>query len=155
MNGSKFLKYWLPIVLWMALILVASTDLMSAEHTSRIILPLLRWLDPTISFRTVLRVEFLVRKAAHVLEYAVLAALFYRAWTRTVWLDRPAMSAAAVMVICLLYALSDEFHQSLVPSRTASFRDVVIDVCGAIAGAAAYAMLRPRSDRAEMTLGAG
>jgi len=45
----KFLfKYCLPVVIWLAVIFVGSTDLLSAEHTSRIIAPFLRWLNPDI-----------------------------------------------------------------------------------------------------------
>jgi VanZ family protein len=115
----------------MAIIFAGSTDLMSAEHTSRIIVPLLRWFFPTISPITLVRVEFFLRKAAHVSEYAVLAVLFYRAFVHTVFQSRRALSAGIVLLSCAAYASSDEFHQSFVPSRTSSLRDVMIDVCGA------------------------
>ena len=115
----------------MAIIFAGSTDLMSADHTSRIIVPLLHWLFPTISGLTLLQVEFFIRKAAHVSEYAVLAVLLYRAFVHTVFQSRRALSAGSVLLSCAAYAASDEFHQSFVPSRTASLRDVMIDLCGA------------------------
>jgi VanZ family protein len=115
----------------MALIFVGSTDLLSAEHTSRIIIPLLYRFFPTITPLTLLRVEFFIRKAGHVSEYAVLAVLFYRAFVHTVFRSRRALSAALVLLSCAAYAASDEFHQSFVPSRTASLRDIMIDLCGA------------------------
>jgi VanZ family protein len=115
----------------MAIIFAGSSDLMSAEHTSRVIAPLLHWFFPTISPITVLRVEFFLRKAAHVSEYAVLAVLLYRAFVHTVFQSRRALSAGLVLLSCAAYAASDELHQSFVPSRTASLRDVMIDVCGA------------------------
>ncbi|PYK74707.1 MAG: hypothetical protein DME42_04150 [Verrucomicrobia bacterium] len=101
----------------MAIIFAGSTDLMSAEHTSRIIVPLLRWFFPTISPLTLVRVEFFLRKAAHVSEYAVLAVLLYRAFVHTVFQSRRALSAGIVLLSCAAYAASDEFHQSFVPSR--------------------------------------
>ena len=115
----------------MAIIFAGSTDLMSAEHTSRIIVPLLRWFFPTISPFTMVRVEFFLRKAAHVSEYAVLAVLLYRAFVHTVFQSRRVLSAGLVLLSCAAYAASDEFHQSFVPSRTASLRDVTIDLGGA------------------------
>jgi VanZ family protein len=115
----------------MALIFAGSTELMSAEHTSRIIVPLLRWLFPTASPLTLVRAEFFLRKAAHVSEYAVLAVLLYRAIVHTVFKSRRALSAGLVLLACAAYAATDEFHQSFVPSRTASLRDVMIDMCGA------------------------
>ena len=113
------------------MIFAGSTDLMSAEHTSRIIVPLLRWFFPAISPLTVVRMEFFLRKAAHVSEYAILAVLLYRAFVHTVFQARRVLSAGIVLLSCAAYAASDEFHQSFVPSRTASLCDVMIDLCGA------------------------
>jgi len=111
---------------------------MSAEHTSRIIGPLLHWFYPTISPFTLLRVQFFMRKLAHVLEYAVLAVLLYRAFVHTVLRSRRALSAGLVLLLCAAYAATDEFHQAFVPSRTASLRDVMIDICGAMLAVILY-----------------
>jgi len=77
---SSLLKYWLPVVLWMALIFSASSDSMSSGRTSRIIGPLVRWFVPNITEAALDRMVFAVRKTAHVTEYAVLALLWWRAW---------------------------------------------------------------------------
>ena len=122
----------------MAIIFAGSTNLMSPEHTSRIIVPLLRWLFPTISPLTLVWVEFFLRKAAHVSEYAVLAVLLYRAFVHTLFQSRRALSAGIVLLSCAAYAATDEFHQSFVPSRTATLRDVMIDVCGAMLAVLLY-----------------
>jgi len=135
---KAFLRYWLPIIIWLALIFIGSTDLMSAEHTSRIIGPFLHWLFPTISPITVLRVQFFMRKLAHVSEYAILAVLLYRAFVHTALKGRRALSASLVLLFCAAYAATDEFHQSFVPSRTASLRDVMIDICGAMLAVILY-----------------
>src|SRR5476651_839744 len=68
-------KHWLPVILWMGFIFVMSTELGSFAHTSRIIEPLLRWLYPGISAKTVDLVHLLIRKGGHLTEYAVLALL--------------------------------------------------------------------------------
>ena len=75
MNFREIIKAWLPVFLWMALMFFGSTDLMSAEHTSRILTPLLRWWNPDISPAAIAQVHFFVRKAAHLTEYAILAVL--------------------------------------------------------------------------------
>src|SRR5690349_2133097 len=88
LNFREILKSWLPVVLWMAVMFFGSTDLMSAEHTSRILEPLLRWLVPGISPQTLAQAHFYVRKAAHLTEYAILASLLFRAlrlWTNSFW----------------------------------------------------------------------
>lgn len=141
MNVKAFLRYWAPIIIWMALIFAASTDLMSAEHTSRFIEPFLRWLRPGISPDTIARAHFYIRKAAHVSEYAVLAALFYRALVNTLCAGRAVAAAAIVLLFCAAYAASDEFHQSFIPSRTASARDVAIDVSGALLAVCLYSVI--------------
>lgn len=97
-------------------------------------MPLLSWLYPTISPERLAEAHFYVRKAAHVSEYAVLAALFYRALVNTILRGRALISAGIVLLVCSLYAITDEFHQSFVPSRTASARDVAIDSVGALLG---------------------
>ena len=133
----SFLRYWLPLLVWMALIFGASADAQSAEHTSRILGPLLRWLWPDISAGKIEFARTLVRKSAHLTEFAVLAWLWWRAWRKPVRRDpRPwSWRAARLALMCVtLYASSDEFHQSFVPNRTASLRDVCLDTAGGAAG---------------------
>src|SRR5205809_5531741 len=74
-----FLKYWLPIVIWLGVIFVGSTDVLSAEHTSRFLVPFLRWLDPHISLAAINSIQSAIPKLGHLIEYAILAALFWRA----------------------------------------------------------------------------
>jgi VanZ family protein len=79
MNFARFLKYWMPVFVWLGVIFVGSTDLMSAEQTSRFLVPFLRWLKPDISPETIAQIHFLFRKLGHISEYAILAMLFWRA----------------------------------------------------------------------------
>ena len=72
-NTRMFLKYWLPVLVWMAVIFTASSDTHSYEHSSRIIAPLLYWLFPHISANTVDWIVFIARKCAHLTEYSVFA----------------------------------------------------------------------------------
>lgn len=116
----------------MLLIFVASGDLMSAEHTSRFLIPFLRWVAPGILPPTIGLIQFLMRKSAHLTEYAILAALLWRGIHQ-----RQAGSwhaAAIALVAAAIYASVDEFHQSFIPSRTGAPQDVVIDCCGALLG---------------------
>ena len=131
----SLLKYWLPVFAWLGLIFIGSTDLMSAEHTSRIIGPILRWLNPEVSAETIARVQFFVRKAGHLSEYAILAILIWRAFRRgSSWQMKMSILFVLALFGCAIFAATDEFHQSFVPSRTASPIDVMIDVTGAVIG---------------------
>src|SRR5216117_3059911 len=109
-----FFKYWLPVVLWMGLIFGGSTDLLSSHRTSRILVPLLRWLNPNISDETIRAVQTIVRKGGHVAEYSVLAVLLWRARRKPFKNDPRPWSwreAARAVLYSGLYAATDEFHQ--------------------------------------------
>lgn len=136
------LKPWWPVLLWMGLIFVVSTDLGSFQHTSRFIGPFLRWLNPDISPEAVQQVQFLVRKAAHFTEYGILALLTLRAVRQSRPHQHNLKAAGLALLISAAYATSDEFHQSLVPSRTASAEDVLIDTAGAVTALALAVSLR-------------
>ena len=117
-----------------------STDLMSSEHTSRFLIPFLRWLIPDISWHTIIQVHLFVRKAAHVTEYAVLTGLLFRALRPSIegfW-----QRAALALLPALIFAPLDEFHQSFVRTRTSSPVDVLIDYGGAIVGIAICRVLQ-------------
>jgi len=147
-----FLKYWLPILIWLGVIFVGSTSVMSADHTSRYIVPFLLWLKPGMSPKAIWTILVITRKCAHVTEYAVLALLLWRA-LRNVRAVRPKtlMLFGGVLFGCALFAASDEFHQTFIKSRTASIRDVFLDIGGAILGlliAASFACRHPKGLRA-------
>src|SRR3989442_6877169 len=80
---KSFLKYWLPLLVWLGVIFLGSTSLMSAEHTSRLIVPILLWLKPGMSPKTIWIILVIMRKCAHVSEYAILALLLWRALRRS------------------------------------------------------------------------
>lgn len=115
----------------MLLIFAGSTDLLSADHTSRLLGPLLRWFNPTIAPSTIAAVHFALRKLGHLSEYAVLATLLWRALRASITMQTAATVAAICFAGSALFAASDEFHQSFVGTRTASPGDVLIDCIGA------------------------
>jgi VanZ family protein len=139
-----FLKYWLPVLSWLAVVFVGSSDLMSSEHTSRFIGPFLHWFMPDIPDATIASVQFFVRKCAHLTEYAVLAALLYRAFRQSI--ARSWRAAVLSFFITAACASLDEYHQSFIGSRTSSPRDVMIDCIGASIGLFCY-LFRQRHDR--------
>jgi len=137
MRARRFVRYWMPAILWMALIFLGSTDILSAEHTSRFLVPFLRWIDPQISLAALNMIQVLIRKLGHLTEYAILAALLWPAFGRGItWHLKVSILFLVAWVACAIFAASDEFHQSFVPSRTASPSDVMIDICGALVGLA-------------------
>ena len=100
---------WLAVAGWMALIFFLSSQ-------SKLPSPP----DPLL--------DLIFKKGAHFTAYAVLAVLFRRALppSRRMW--------ALSWVLAVLYAASDEWHQSFVPGRHPLETDILIDACGAAAG---------------------
>ena len=149
---KSFFKYWLPVLIWVGVIFAGSTNVMSADHTSRYIGPLLLWLKPGLSPNTTWIIVVIARKCAHVSEYAILALLLWRAFRSISALcTKTSMVFGAVLLGCALFAASDEFHQTFVKSRTPSVRDVLLDVAGALLGlwiGASFARRRPKRFRA-------
>lgn len=132
--AASFVRDWLPVVAWTVFIFVGSTDAFSSAHTSRILGPLLRWLFPGLKEPTIDLAVLLIRKTAHLTEYAVLAVLWWRALRRPVRQDpRPWAWQPAVLAVLAsaLWAAADEFHQSFTATRTASLWDVLLDTAGA------------------------
>ena len=124
----------------MSLIFGFSTQAGSTRHTSRIIGPLLRWINPNVTDATINQVQYFIRKGAHMTEYAILAALLWRARRQPVRGDtRPWhwSEASLALGLAFAFAASDEFHQSFVPSREGRVGDVFIDSAGAALGVGA------------------
>jgi VanZ family protein len=114
-DASGALSVWLPVLVWAAVIFTFSS--IPSLSTG-----LGAW-------------DTLLRKGAHVTEYAILGALLLRALGR----ETPALAVG------IAYAATDELHQHFVRGRHASPFDVLIDAVGVAAGLYCYRrLLRPR-----------
>jgi VanZ family protein len=114
MPRSRLLTVWVPVLVWAAVIFAFS----SIPHLST---GLGTW-------------DTILRKGAHVTEYAVLGGLLYRA------LNREALALAAGIA----YAATDELHQHFIRGRHASPVDVAIDAVGVAVGMLVWLRLRER-----------
>jgi VanZ family protein len=123
-------EYWIPIVAWLLVMFLFSTNMMSSSETSRFIVPALKFLFPGLTASGISFWHGVIRKLAHVTEYFVLATFVYRALK----FERPSLIDAKLrtIVFVALAALLDEFHQSFVPSRTATIIDVGYDCLGGV-----------------------
>ena len=127
-NFKKIFLFWGPVVLWCGVIFTLSS------------LPTL----PEVGF---VWWDFVMKKSAHIIEYAILYFLLWRAITETKCSFPPggvASPGGNIRKICkknnsawilplivgLIYAISDEYHQSFVIGRTAMARDVGFDFLG-------------------------
>ena len=130
------LKAWIAAILWLIVIAIESSALLSSHNTSRFLYPLLHFLFG-MDWERFEYWHFFIRKGGHVVGYGILSTLLLRAWRETL----PAMDNAkwtvrwatlAVLGTALVAGL-DEWHQSFIPSRTGRWQDVVLDTCAALA----------------------
>jgi len=121
--------------LWSAILLLASGNAASSTVTGHFLEFLLPPLAPSFE-----PVHVLIRKTGHILAYGLLGALDFRAvrGPRRGW--RLAWSVIAVVLVIVIASL-DEYHQSFFPSRTGVPGDVVIDACGAALAQAVIKLL--------------
>jgi VanZ family protein len=109
---SKKLRRWLPPLIWMGIIFYFSSY-------------------PKVSIAENSLYAFVFFKTLHLIEYGILFFLLFRALNS---FDEEKLSLkymfAFTFLIAILYALSDEIHQTFVPTREGRLRDVFIDTAG-------------------------
>jgi VanZ family protein len=108
-------RLWLPVVAWAALIFVFSSIPDLGTGLGG-------W-------------DLVLRKLAHAAEFGVLGALLLRATGK----------AGLAILLGVLYAVSDEVHQSFVPGRQGALLDVAIDAAGVLCGVVVWQLARART----------
>ena len=124
------IEYWLPLVLWLVVIFIFSTDYFSAARTSTVIVSILHFLFPSHPLEQLELWHAVIRKIGHVTEYFLLAVFTYR----TMKLEQLDWSQAKLrtMGFVLFAASFDELHQAFTRFRTPSPFDVGYDCLGAV-----------------------
>jgi len=135
-NRHEVLKAWIAAILWLIVIAIESSALLSATNTSRILYPILHFVFGVDWSRFEIW-HFYIRKGGHVVGYAILSTLLFRAW-RATWptiRDRRWSASWAGLAILgtAIVASLDEWHQSYIPSRTGRWQDVVLDTSAGLA----------------------
>ena len=100
------------------------------------------------------KIEYPVRKAAHMTEYAILGLLSF-AFYRGI-LKKEKRQFLAALLTAAVYAATDEFHQYFIPGRSAEVMDVCIDTLGALIGLAilffTLKVVRKHCQKSKLTL---
>ncbi|GAB6988097.1 hypothetical protein JCM16418A_01470 [Paenibacillus pini] len=78
-------------------------------------------------------IEFLIRKLAHVVEYAILGGLLFQLLRKGLRFS-VSISFFLALLFCVLYASSDEIHQLFTAGRNPKMADVYLDTAGACLG---------------------
>lgn len=104
---NKLIAYWAPVILWAGIIF---------------------WLSSLPDLKSELKEDFILRKIAHIAEFAILTFLLFRALSR----EQISLIKAVIFsfIFSLLYAISDEYHQTFIEGREGALKDVGIDSIG-------------------------
>jgi len=104
------LYYWLPPFIWMGIIFYMSSQ-------------------KSITITTNVVTEFVTFKTLHMVEYAFLFFLLYRAF-QSIKLMHEFVYVVCAFFITIFYSISDELHQLSIPTRQGRLRDIVFDIGG-------------------------
>src|SRR5258707_14541360 len=121
---QRTLTYWLPPILWTAVVLSASTDAFSSANTGGVLERIAVWLlGHPLAPAKLDALNFVGRKCAHLTEYGILSAFTFRALlnARPSWHPRLAIVA---IVISASVASIDEIHQTFTLLRTGTWHHV-------------------------------
>jgi VanZ family protein len=150
-SRPNLLRAWWPAIVWIGLIAFESTDFFSAEHTGSILFLISKRLFGNINLYKFVVFHHYLRKTGHVVGYGMLSLLLLRGW-RSTFGQTPALLLRAALLSWLgtvSVAALDEWHQSYIPSRTGTWRDVALDTVAGVAFLViAYLWLRRNDDEA-------
>lgn len=104
---NKFFKFWLPVIIWMGVIFIFSS------------IP---------NLKSELKEDYILRKIAHILEFAILTFLLIRCLVQ----EKLSIKKIVIysIIFAIFYALIDEYHQSFILGRQGTLKDVGIDGIG-------------------------
>lgn len=123
----------LLVILWMIFIFIMSSfDASSSSNQSNFIVDII---TSIINIKDTELLSFIIRKLAHFTEYFILGILVINLITRY---DKKIIIA---ILLCIIYATSDEIHQIFVPGRSCQITDIMIDSLGSIMGIYLYKLI--------------
>ncbi len=122
---GHFVRYWVPVLAYIALIFWVSS--ISTIHV------------PGIGEG--------VDKVAHALEFGVLCFLLVRALRDSGWVSSTGVAGATALIVGLLVGLADELFQSTVPGRESDPTDFAADAVGLVLAVLLFAAIRPGRKR--------
>lgn len=128
------LFYWLPALGWLLLVALFSSRWFGAGQSGLWLVKILHWLHLRVAGAEFQILHYTIRKTAHFAAYATLSGLLFRALRASEQLVAPWRPRWMVVSLglCLLTASSDEIHQAFTPGRTGTWRDVALDMIGAL-----------------------
>lgn len=126
------------VAIWMFLIfLMSSFDATESTNQSNFIVNII---TNIFKIENIELLSFIIRKLAHFTEYLILGLLVANMFTKNNINNLYLIS----IILCIIYATSDEIHQLFVPGRACQLRDILIDSIGSITGVYLYKLINTK-----------
>ena len=124
------------VIIWMTIIFIMSSfNSTESSNQSNFIVEIIANIFNITNTHTL---SIIIRKLAHYTEYLILGILVINLN------NNKSKSIYLSIIICLLYAISDEFHQSFVPGRSCQILDIAIDFLGSLTGIYIYKLINEK-----------
>ena len=141
MNRKKILA-WSCFLLWRLLIFLFSSQ--SGADSSQLSGGIIEFLEDLTHIPLSNEIcSFMIRKLAHFTEYMVLGILTMNLWKQYGKLNKKQLFV--IILFCIFYAITDEFHQMFIENRSGNLWDMTIDSLGSLFGIVSYLLFSKKS----------
>ena len=126
------------VLIWMIIIFIMSS--FNAEDSANQSNFIVNIISNIFNIENVKLLSLIIRKLAHFTEYLILGTLVINMFTK----NNAKKTYLLSILLCIIYAISDEIHQIFVPGRACQLKDILIDSVGSITGIYLFKLLKKR-----------
>lgn len=126
------------VLIWMIIIFIMSS--FNAEDSANQSNFIVNIISNIFNIENVKLLSLIIRKLAHFTEYLILGTLVINMFTK----NNAKKTYLLSILLCIIYAISDEIHQIFVPGRACQIKDILIDSVGSITGVYLFKSLKKR-----------
>ena len=126
------------VLIWMIIIFIMSS--FNAEDSANQSNFIVNIISNILNIENVRLLSLIIRKLAHFTEYLILGTLVINMFTK----NNAKKTYLLSILLCIIYAISDEIHQLFVPGRACQIKDILIDSVGSITGIYLFKLLKKR-----------
>ena len=126
------------VLIWMTIIFIMSS--FNAEDSANQSNFIVNIIANILNINNISLLSLIIRKLAHFTEYLILGTLVINMFTK----NNAKKTYLLSILLCIIYAISDEIHQIFVPGRACQLKDILIDSVGSITGIYLFKLLKKR-----------
>lgn len=126
------------VLIWMIIIFIMSS--FNAEDSANQSNFIVNIIANILNINNISLLCLIIRKLAHFTEYLILGTLVINMFTK----NNAKKTYLLSILLCIIYAISDEIHQIFVPGRACQIKDILIDSVGSITGIYLFKLLKKR-----------